>query len=327
MNSTAKILRDRLEGALIPAVPVPFDADGNYRPEAEAQLVAYHAASPSAGVAVWVHTGRGLMLDPSTRRGVIQRWRAGLRRDQFIVAGVGCPRQISDAADATDEKYLAGAAAMAEEARALGAEAVLVHAPTRFRGREDQDRRILDYHEAIASAGLPIILFYLYEAAGGVSYSPELVGRLLALPSVAGIKIATLDSVMMFQALAELVKARSPGAALLTGEDRFLGYTLMRGAVGALIGMGAACPAEQAELISAWRGRRYDRFHELSAAIDHFAETTFIPPMEGYIRRMLLALAALGVIPESAAHDPWGPAIDPGDPRRIETAARRLRGI
>ena len=27
---------------------------------------------------------------------------------------------------------------------------------------------MLDYHAAVAEAGLPLILFYLYEAAGGV---------------------------------------------------------------------------------------------------------------------------------------------------------------
>lgn len=327
MNSNAKSLREKLEGALVPAVPVPFDQAGNYRPEAEERLVRYHAASPSAGVAVWVHTGRGLLLAPEIRKQVLKRWRHGLRADQLVVAGVGCPRaSMADQGEMlSDEEYIARSVALGEEGRSLGADAFLVYAPTKFRGRPDQDERILEYHQALAAVDIPLILFYLYEAAGGISYSMPLLERLLALPGVAGIKVATLDSVMTFQAIARLVKERARDVVLITGEDRFLGYTLMRGAVGALIGMGCAQPAPQAELIECWREGRLDRFAALSAAVDLFAEATFIPPMEGYIRRMMIALAHDGVLPIETTFDPWGPPIGEGEGVAIADAVRRLR--
>ena len=48
---------------------------------------------------------------------------------------------------------------------------------------------------------------------------------------------------------------RRPGKVLITGEDRFLGYSLMCGARAALIGMAAACTGLQAELLRAyWEG-------------------------------------------------------------------------
>ena len=65
--------------------------------------------------------------------------------------------------------------------------------------------------------------------------------ELLARPEVLGIKIATLDSVMTFQEIAGLVKSRAPGKLVITGEDRFLAYSLMCGGRAALIGMAAAC--------------------------------------------------------------------------------------
>ena len=43
-----------------------------------------------------------------------------------------------------------------------------------FADRPDRDSLILDYHARIAEAGLPLVLFYLYEAAGGISYPPGL---------------------------------------------------------------------------------------------------------------------------------------------------------
>ena len=71
----------------------------------------------------------------------------------------------------------------------LGADAILVHPPGAFRDRDDRDRLILEYHATIAEVGLPLILFYLYEAAGGISYSPELLTTLLRTAEVLGIKV------------------------------------------------------------------------------------------------------------------------------------------
>jgi 4-hydroxy-tetrahydrodipicolinate synthase len=58
--------------------------------------------------------------------------------------------------------------------------------------------------------------------------------------------------------------------------------------------------------------------------VDALAECLFVPPMEGYIRRVLWALAHLGVIPEEAAHDPWGPELDA---REFEEIGRTLEAL
>ena len=79
----------KLHGALIPAVPVPFDADGRMHRAAQDAYVRYMAEQPVAGVAVWAHTGRGLVLGPDQRREVLRCWRAGFPRDRCIVAGAG----------------------------------------------------------------------------------------------------------------------------------------------------------------------------------------------------------------------------------------------
>ena len=135
-------------------------------------------------------------------------------------------------------------------------------------------------------------------------------------PSIIGIKVATLDSVMTVQRIAAVVRSH-PGKLLITGEDRFLGYSLMLGARGALIGMGAALPDVQAALLRAYAGGDWAGFMKLSELCDRFSQVTFIRPMEGYIRRMLWAAAAEGAIPASACDDPWGPPL-PRDraPRR-----------
>lgn len=310
MNPAAAAFRARLEGAMIPAVPAPFNDEGLRAVDADNALAAHMAASAVPGVAVWAHTGRGLALTHVERRELIKRWRAGLRADQFLIAGAGCPAPAEGSADdLTDAEYITRAAGMARDAGKFGADAVLVYAPTRFRGRPDQDRLVLQYHAAIAEVGLPMILFYLYESAGGVSYGQPLIAELLKMEMVAGIKIATLDSVMTFQDISRLARAVAPEVAVLTGEDRFLGYSVMRGATGALIGMASVLPDLHCELLKFWRAGQYDRFLKRSIALDNFAESTFVQPMEGYIRRLLLALALDGVIAQEAAYDPWGPPI------------------
>ena len=100
----------------------------------------------------------------------------------------------------------------------------------------------------LPAPGLPLILFYLYEAAGGIDYSTTVLGELLARPDVLGIKVATLDRIMKFQEIAGQMGLFQE-KVLITGEDRFLGYSLMCGARAALIGMGAAWTSIQADLL------------------------------------------------------------------------------
>jgi len=121
--------------------------------------------------------------------------------------------------------------------------------------------------------------------------------------------MATLDSVIRYQEVSRLL-AEFPGHLLITGEDRFLGYSFMRGARAALVGIGAACCDLLAGMMSCWFRGRADEFLHFSSQVDELAEATFIAPMEGYIQRMLLVLAEQGILPAGATFDPWGPALD-----------------
>ena len=107
------------------------------------------------------HTGRGLRLSDEECAFVLAAWRKALPRStipdrgRWMLAAVG--RTWSNDNDS---------AAMARQASDL-VRCLLVHPPAAFRGRPDLDDLVLDYHAAVAEAGLPLILFYLYEAAGG----------------------------------------------------------------------------------------------------------------------------------------------------------------
>lgn len=284
---------ERLEGGLIPAVPVPFRGS-SLDTAAQRAYARWMAGQPVAGVAVWAHTGRGPHLSSEQRREVLDAWRDALP-DRLIVAGA---RDIS----------------MAIEARRGKADALLAF---------PEARDPVGYHQRL-SRELPTIAFYLYEAAGGVAYDDPTVHRILELPNVIGIKVATLDSVMTFQRLANVLR-QHPDKILITGEDRFLGYSLLLGARAALIGMGAALPDLQADLLRARQAEDWHRFVVLSELCDRFGQTTFIHPMEGYIRRMLWAAAAEGAIPLEACDDPWGPPLPIEERAAVERMVRDAR--
>ena len=317
-NYTPDELKATLAGGLIPAMPVMFDSDGRLDQRAHEDYVAFMSSQPIAGAAVWAHTGRGLLLDAETARVVMQQWRQALP-DKPLIAGAGARGEYPSPSDATSATL-----SMAAAATEYGADALLVYPPSWLKDYEQRDSRIIEHHKRLAEFGLPLVLFYLYEAAGGLCYTMEVLDALLALPNVVGIKMATLDSVMTYQDVARHIQTRHPDKLLITGEDRFLGYSLCRGAQAALIGMAAVCTDLQAELIRVHFQHRAERFLELSDLVDRLAEVLFIHPMEGYIGRVLFALSKLGVIPVEAANDPWGPALTPHDVENISNVLNAL---
>ncbi len=292
-------IRNRLRHALIPALPVPFTTERTIHRESHIRMAEYMADLQLAGIAVWAHTGRGMLMTSPERAEVLTHWRESLP-NAVIIAG-------------------AGSHAMADQARSLGADAILCHPPTHLRNRPERERTsaIISYHEELSNSGLPLILFYLYDAAGGISYSPEILDRLFAVPNVIGMKIATLDSVMTFQDVARHMKTEYPEMLLITGEDRFLGYSLMMGADASLIGMGSALTAPQVDLLKAWYAEDMVSFFYYSDLIDRFSMVTFSQPMEGYIARMLYALSWLGIVSPEATYDPWGRELSREEIQRI----------
>ncbi|HET7789881.1 MAG TPA: dihydrodipicolinate synthase family protein, partial [Gemmatimonadales bacterium] len=246
------------------------------------------------GVAGWAHTGRGPHLSAPDRRRVLAAWRAALP-DKLVVAG-------------------ANSIEMAREARAGGADLALAFP------RRDHPA---GYHREL-SRELPVIAFYLYEAAGGVAYDDVTLHAILSLDRVIGIKVATLDSVVTYQRVARVMRDH-PGKLLITGEDRFLGYSFMTGARAALIGMGAAVTDLQAELVRAFAAQRLGDFLRLTSVTDALGAAIFAAPVDGYVRRLLWALAEEGVIPGDACDDPWGPALDSAERELVRRAVRDAR--
>ncbi|RKL63446.1 dihydrodipicolinate synthase family protein [Thermoanaerobacteraceae bacterium SP2] len=313
-------IREKLEHSFFPAVPIPFDRSGKIHETAQEQYVKYMDKQPITGVAVWAHTGRGLLITREQREYIFKSWRAGLSREKIIICGVGA-RTVKDL---TEEKFIKNTLEMGIHAKDLGADAILAYPPTYYRGKEYMDKKIIDYHKKIAEIGLPIILFYLYDEAGGISYSQKVLEQLFSIENVVGIKMATLDSIVTYQDVSKLILDKFPHIKLITGEDRMFGYTIARGAAGALVGLGSACQKLQWEMMDSFFRRDYEDFVKLMLDVDRLAECTFIDPMEGYIERMLYILSLQGIIPEDAVNDPYGPGLKQQDKEEIRKILQEL---
>ena len=149
------------------------------------------AAHPVAGVAVWAHTGRGPHLSAEQRRVVLETWREALP-DRVIVAGA---RDIT----------------MAIEARRGRADALLA-----FPERKDP----VGHHRRLGRE-LPVIAFYLYEAAGGVAYDDATLRRDPRAAAGGRDQDGHAGFGHDLPANGGPDRASHPDKVLITGEDRF----------------------------------------------------------------------------------------------------------
>ncbi|MBT2227198.1 dihydrodipicolinate synthase family protein [Nonomuraea sp. NEAU-A123] len=313
MDISAQALRDRLRGALLAAAATPMTASGEVDLGVVSRYFAGLVEDGVDGLAVLAHTGRGPYLAPDVRAAVIER---AVALGVPVLVGVGGSSEpsgtpnasgSSEPSDASEPPGAAGRfARAAEEARvaaSLGAHGVLV-----FPAEGDR----LGGHDAIwRAARLPMIAFDLYTRP----CPPDTMLDLLRHPGVAGLKTALLSDAMGCQRAISL--ARQEGRLAITGEDRMFGPSLLWGAEAALVGLAAASVGVTAAVMDAYRGSDLRAFDAASARLDRLATATFTEPMEGYVQRMLWLAAAEGRIPESHAHDPYGPSLPEQERARV----------
>ena len=85
-----------LHNVLIPAVPVPFDAQGKIDASAQERYARWMAQQPIEGVAVWAHTGRGLRLAETERAMVLECWRNSVPAPRLVIAAAGASPGMAD---------------------------------------------------------------------------------------------------------------------------------------------------------------------------------------------------------------------------------------
>ena len=180
-----------------------------------------------AGLLVNGHAGENAALGRDELRLVVQAARR-VTQSQAIVAGV--------LAESSAE-----AAAIAVDAQADGADAVMVFPPFSWALGADP-RTVLRHHRVIHDAvDLPIFLFQGPASARGMSFPPAVLTALLELPRVAGIKEGSWDSAA-YDALCRLVAAVRPSVPVMASGDEHLFACMAAGTPGSLVSLACVIP-------------------------------------------------------------------------------------
>lgn len=294
---------------LIPATVLPLD--DNARPDFNAfeQYLEWVISQGPVGIAINVDTGEGPHLTRDERREALDVAVRTARNRVAVVAGIGGP-------------YTDAAIGAAQDAKEAGADAIMVFPIPAFLGRPLYPDIPYEYHKAIAQAvDLPMILFQLQPALGGVDYTAEVMDRLLTIENVVAIKEASFDA-MKFVQMRSILDHAPRHITLLTGNDNFICHSFVLGAEGALIGFGTLAIEEQVTMIKAAQQRNWDEAFRLSDIVQPLADLIFSPPVPNYRARTKEALRMLGVIENVTMRPPLLP-VSEGERNEVRKALER----
>ena len=292
-----------LEG-LIPATVLPMTAGGTIDEAGLRRYIRWISELGPVALAINADTGEGPHLSHREKVRVLEVVRE--ETDLPLVAGVAGP-------------FTSQAVEQARDYRAAGASALLVFPIPAYLSSPLDPRIPLEYHRAIADAGLPLILFQLQPALGGVSFEPETLRRLIELDGVVAMKEASFDArryVETFRMVERTPKFRAGEFTFLTGNDNFILESFMLGCTGALIGFGAIMVSEQVAMIDAWRDGRIDEARDLGRRVQALADAIFAAPVANYRARLKEALAQLGVLGDTSVRPPLLP-LDEDERQRV----------
>ncbi len=278
---------------LIPAVVTPMHEDGAVDEAGLRRYIKWLLGFDGLkALAVNMDTGEGPQLTREERRHVLEIYSEEVGGRLPVLAGVGAPNtQI--------------AIDLAKDAEAAGAAGLVVFPHPIFIGEPLPADVPYHYHKAIADAvPLPMVLFQLQAALGGVIFSREALLKLITIDNVIAIKEASFDAVQFVETARVLADAPRR-IQLLTGNDNFILESFVLGADGALIGFGTLAIAEQIELIEKQRSGDTNRAREIyDRVVQPLVSAVFATPVRDYRARTKEALVELGVIESAHVRPP-----------------------
>jgi 4-hydroxy-tetrahydrodipicolinate synthase len=248
-----------------------------------------------AGVLMNGHAGENFVLSRAEKRRAVEVTVATVGATRIVVAGVN--------AEASAE-----AAEEAREARAAGADAVMVFPPNGFALAHTTAMALL-HHRAVARAvpGMPIFLFQAHHAAGRMGFTPETLDALLDMPEVVGIKEGSWE-VDRYDALRRQVRAKRPDVAVCASGDQHLLACMVHGSDGSLVSLADLLPDEIVALDAAVRAGDLAAARTLHERLEPLAEAIYgAPPAGRATARLKFCLAEMGVIPDPALRPPQPP--------------------
>ena len=297
---------------IIPAIVTPMTSTGDVDLPALKRYVEWLADQGPVALAVNVDTGEGPHLTADEKRQTIETVAEAVAGKCKVVGGVAGPSTALGVANA-------------RAAQAAGADALLVFPIPAYLGLPLNPEVPYRYHVAIAEAvDLPMILFQLQPALGGVLFTTEILHRLIEIPSVVAIKEASFDAMRFLQVKAALESA-SRKITFLTGNDNFICESFILGAEGALLGFSTIGTREQVNMLKAVQSGDFAEARELGGCLQPLADVIFAPPVTDYRARTKEALKMLGILDNTTVRPPLLPVSD--NEREVIQRALRAAGL
>lgn len=281
---------------IYPSTVLPMRADFAPDWEAYARHTAHCVQRDGiAGVLINGHAGENFCLTRAEKKRAVEVTVATVGASRIVVAGVNSESSLE-------------AAEEAREARAAGADAVMVFLPNAFALAHSTEMALL-HHRTIAAAvpGMPMFLFQAHHAAGRMGFTPDTMDALLDIPEVVGIKEGGWE-VDAYDALRRRVKAKRPEVAVCASGDEHLLACYVHGSDGSLVSLADLLPDEIVALDAAIRASDLPRARALHELLEPLAEAIYgAPPGGRATARLKFCLAEMGVIPCPALRPPQPP--------------------
>ena len=277
----------KVEG--IAACLLPYEADGSLAREAFAQAL---QRTDAAGLqcAVNMDTGYANYLTEQEREEILDLTREALGPGVPFVAGVFVEGLEGDLA----ELYRRGANAVV----AHGGTPILIQT-TRF--HEWSAAEIAALYAEVCAPYERVLAFELGRmfAPNGLIFSEETVQRLMAIPSLKGIKHSSL---CRFQELTRLAlrDQERPDFRIYTGND--LGIDMIEYGSDYLLGLAAFCPEKFAQRDQAWAEGDAETYAALHDGLQYLGNVAFRAPVPAYKHSCAVFQHLLGRIPTDRAH-------------------------
>jgi 4-hydroxy-tetrahydrodipicolinate synthase len=296
--------------SLIPAIVTPMDEKYDISFEQMEEYVKWITSFDIGGLAVAVDTGEGPHLYKEERIKLV-RFVSNIVKGRIpIVAGL----QAINVSDAITT---------AKQFKEAGANALLVFPHSAFIGEPNEDV-IYQYHKSISdNVEIPLIIFNLQPALGGVEYSNKVLEKLVSLKNVVAIKEASFDA-RKFLNITVFLKKLPRKIMILTGNDNFIYESLVMGAEGGLLGFGTIAVKEQTEMFKLVAKKKYEEALEIWEYLRPLQEVIFAPPVRNYRARLKEALVMLGVLKTSYVRPPLQP-ISGDEKEKIRMVLKELK--
>lgn len=207
---------------IVPAIPTPFNNDGNLNLSALEQLLTFLKRAGVHGIFAVGNAGEYYALTQEEKREVLRT----------TVKSVGGTIPVFFGAGATTTKEAVELARLGE---AEGADALSVITPSIIKPSEDE---LFSYFKDICEATKLPVFFYNNPAVTGVAASVRLIKRLSHIDNFVGIKDSSGD----FALTIEFIRIEKQGFAVLAGRDNLILSTLVHGGNGAISSVASACP-------------------------------------------------------------------------------------